>query len=509
MRLIKCDTIEMESFEISKMPPYAILSHTWDEDEVTFDEFRNQDTRRLRRGWHKVEAACRMAEANKLQYVWVDCCCINKNSSAELSEAITSMFTLYGLSAECYAYLSDYEIPTEEGSRINITTCRWFTRGWTLQELLAPVKISFFDQHWRFVGTKHLLSAQISEKTHIDQEILENNAFEYLRGLLDACTVAMRMSWAATRETKRPEDMAYCLLGVFGIITPMLYGEGGEKAFIRLQEEIIKDSNDMTIFAWKQASTNMVIYNIATCDTSTPWRGILAISPREFIDGHKICCPRGHDQNPEYTMTNKGLRIRTRLTRAGERRYLMPLNCCTYGDARPLHILLQNQGHGGSDVLARIEPERLLRRAFREYVRFPTEEDHSIYITKRSSGQEKWATQVNRNFAFRIRYEYKKTSYKCEVTTIEPHSRWDKEHSIFVTATSEHATFTAFHRVTWFSRTGATGQFAIICGLEGAAEPWYCIATPNRLVYEAVEAKNMALSSPRILEKSSSFALRA
>jgi hypothetical protein len=230
MRLINCETMKLEFFDNSEAPPYAILSHTWENEEVSFEDFHDEEKRENKKGWQKIAAICLMAQINGLSHAWVDCCCIDKRSSAELSEAINSMFVWYGLSAECYAYLSDYEDPSKDCSLAQIASCRWFTRGWTLQELIAPNTITFYDRTWTRIGTKMDLSSQIAQLTHIDAEILTNTRFEYLRGLLDSCTIAMRMSWAATRTTRRPEDMAYCLLGLFGISTPMLYGEGGERA---------------------------------------------------------------------------------------------------------------------------------------------------------------------------------------------------------------------------------------------------------------------------------------
>jgi hypothetical protein len=169
-----------------------------------------------------------------------DCtrCCIDKGSSAELSEAINSMFRWYERAVVCYVYLSD--IHSTEASDIN--TAKWFRRGWTLQELLAPATVRFYTASWNFIGTKLDLISTITSVTGIDADTL--------RGAdLDHISIAKKMSWAATRETTRVEDGAYCLLGIFDVNMPLLYGEA-ERAFQRLQEEILKVSNDQSLFAW-------------------------------------------------------------------------------------------------------------------------------------------------------------------------------------------------------------------------------------------------------------------
>ena len=168
------------------------------------------------------------------QFGTADLCCIDKTSSAELSEAINSMYRWYQESGVCYAYLAD--VPPNAFSK-----SRWFTRGWTLQELIAPSTVIFLDQKWQEIGTKSSLQRVISEITGIPTDIL-------LGGDLEDASIAQRMSWASKRETTRVEDAAYCLMGIFSIHMPMLYGEG-ERAFIRLQEEIMRVSDDHSLFA--------------------------------------------------------------------------------------------------------------------------------------------------------------------------------------------------------------------------------------------------------------------
>lgn len=162
----------------------------------------------------------------------------------KLSEAINSTFSWYQGAQVCYAYLSDVTwSPTGDSRRSRFTQSRWFTRGWTLQELLAPQTLIFYDAHWFPLGSKADRSLGIKAATGISAEYLTGK-----KRLHDA-SIAQRMSWAANRQTQRKEYIAYSLLGIFGVNMPMLYGEGA-KAFIRLQEEIIKESRDLSIFAW-------------------------------------------------------------------------------------------------------------------------------------------------------------------------------------------------------------------------------------------------------------------
>jgi hypothetical protein len=243
MRLINCKTLKLEFKELQDAPPYAILSHTY--GGVTFADF-NQTGREKLVGWEKITLTCQQALQDSLEYAWVDTCCIDKSSSAELSQSINSMFKWYAHSHKCYAFLTDYSC--SESTDEDFAKCNWFSRGWTLQELIAPSTVMFFDKQWQYIGTKKDLNRQISQNININGDILTMTGFDAIRTRLYACSVAQRMSWAATRKTKREEDIAYCLLGIFGISMPMLYDEGG-RAFMRLQEEIIKETNDMTLFA--------------------------------------------------------------------------------------------------------------------------------------------------------------------------------------------------------------------------------------------------------------------
>lgn len=192
----------------------------------------------------KIKHFCRVARDAGFWLAWNDACCIDKSSSAELFEAINSMFEWYRLSDMCYVYLadvSDGDAPQHDYSKLREST--WHGRGWTLQELIAPEQIVFLTQTWNFLGTKMSLAKTLESITGVDFDILVG------RTTLDSVSVARRMSWAAKRYTTRVEDRAYSLLGIFGLHMSPIYGEG-KNAFIRLQEEIIRTIPDQSIFAW-------------------------------------------------------------------------------------------------------------------------------------------------------------------------------------------------------------------------------------------------------------------
>ncbi|KAI0182907.1 heterokaryon incompatibility protein-domain-containing protein [Xylaria flabelliformis] len=277
---------------------YVILSHAWEYgEEVQFDEFKNR-TAKKKRGWDKIRKLCQLAKGEGYQFAWCDTCCINKTSSAELTEAINSMFPWYAAADICYVYLADYDHSNPDSE---LRASRWFTRGWTLQELIAPAEVRFYDASWITIGSKATLSKEISDITGIKEYILRALNDQNLEDFLSQVPIAARMSWAARRETTRIEDMAYCLLGIFGVNLPLLYGEG-ERAFIRLQEEIVKNNNDLSLFAWKLSE-----WEIA--DLFDSYCGVFARHPRNFLYSGGIVLVRDVMYNPDFSMSNKGVKI--------------------------------------------------------------------------------------------------------------------------------------------------------------------------------------------------------
>ncbi|KAI4190564.1 MAG: hypothetical protein L6R41_000716 [Letrouitia leprolyta] len=288
MRLIHTSTLRPHNFYEQSIPPYAVLSHTWTDEEITLQELE-QPSKHSQLGYAKVSTCCALALKEGWQYVWIDTCCIDKTSSAELSEAINSMYQWYKNAEVCYVYLVDVDWdPAISSDYGGFCRSRWFTRGWTLQELLAPASVVFYDRCWEEIGTRLSLQTQISTATCIPV----NNLKEPARA-----SVAAKMSWAAQRKTTRIEDIAYCLLGLFGVNMPLLYGEGS-KAFMRLQEMILLNTSDESLFAWEWKN-----YSFGKI-------GILAHSPEVFSDSGDIISindPRLY-RRPSV-VTNKGLEI--------------------------------------------------------------------------------------------------------------------------------------------------------------------------------------------------------
>jgi hypothetical protein len=291
MRLIEARTLSLREFYGDSIPQYAILSHAWGDEEVTFKDWEDLGRASKKAGYAKIKGACAKALEYGLEWVWVDTNCIDKTSSTELTEAINSMFDWYARSKLCFAFLVD--VPSNDGPLDNISHSRWWTRGWTLQELVAPSRLIFYAADWTLLGDRDgELVGMVSETTGIDHH--------YFGGpdrAKSAC-IALKMSWLAKRTTTRIEDMAYCMLGLFDISMPLLYGEGS-KAFTRLQHEILRASNDHTIFCWTW-----------TVSVPSDWVSLLAPSPSQFKSSEIFRPNRAPNEVSIYSMTNAGLSIR-------------------------------------------------------------------------------------------------------------------------------------------------------------------------------------------------------
>ncbi|KAF4439410.1 beta transducin [Fusarium acutatum] len=298
MRLLDANTFEVVKFMNHNVPKYVILSHTWvTGEEVTFQDMQNKKGME-RSGYNKIKQACALALENGYGYAWVDTCCIDKTSSAELSEAINSMMSWHERAEICYTYLADVPPGTNILEPESLfAKSRWFERGWTLQELIAPSRLIFVYEDWSVMSERDGIVDLITQITGIDQAFLSAPTSDcLLQSRLHAASIAEKMSWASERKTTRIEDTAYCLLGIFGINMPLLYGEG-TNAFLRLQEEIMKRSDDQTLLAWHLPEDGP--------DES----GVLATSPAAFANCKDfIPCDVGMP-TPPYQITNKGLRI--------------------------------------------------------------------------------------------------------------------------------------------------------------------------------------------------------
>ncbi|KAI1342779.1 heterokaryon incompatibility protein-domain-containing protein [Xylariaceae sp. FL0016] len=235
---------------------YAILSHRWVGHEITFEQIqkftsqlqnqKDQPTVQLA----KIRGACDRAREQGIKWMWIDTCCIDKSSSSEETEVLNSMFRWYRDAKLCITLFNDVRFspqnPREntfdriEGGASSV----WFTRGWTLQELLAPKYMQFYDMDWQYMGTKAELAHLLARITRIDVSYLTGE-----RHFSSAC-IASKMSWMASRITQRPEDMAYSMLGIFDVFLTPRYGEG-MRAFMRLQQHLLSTLTDESLFAWK------------------------------------------------------------------------------------------------------------------------------------------------------------------------------------------------------------------------------------------------------------------
>lgn len=341
MWLLNTKTEKIQFVADPELCQYAILSHTWRrEGEPTFQDYMSlpvmsgrvaKEERLSKRvnpvkeeRFAKVRETCRLARARNIPYAWIDNICIDKTSSAELTEAINSMFRWYKNAAVCFAYLADLPVGREKDLLQTLSLCHWFRRGWTLQELVAPQTVEFYDEAWNLRGDKHGLCELLSAITRIDEDVLRDSS------LLRNIPVARRMSWASRRQCTRIEDVAYSLFGIFDIHMPLIYGEG-DKAFIRLQEAIAHDSTDLSLFAWTSLDNNYA---------RQAHHGLFARSPTDFRHCDKllrILSPVTPTE--EYSITNKGIRLTARMNEGespdGEKDFLLNLDCLDSSRQQP------------------------------------------------------------------------------------------------------------------------------------------------------------------------------
>ncbi|PSN66247.1 hypothetical protein BS50DRAFT_410470 [Corynespora cassiicola Philippines] len=455
MRLVNVETLEIGFFHENNVPEYAILSHTWGDDEVSYQEMlwinkmrtmvefvssqgsqatqdgsRNDqpafmlatleimvrgnwnpgralpdtsETALMKRyGWAKIIKSAKEAKGLGYNHIWIDTCCIDKTSSAELQESINSMYGYYQRAAVCLVYLNDIE---RDGSQDlsdffihAYTTCRWATRGWTLQELIAPKAVRFYLKDWSYLGDKIDFLKELSSSSGIPVFILEN-------GDLHEVSIAGRMAWARNRVTTRSEDLAYCLLGIFDIQMPLLYGEG-DKAFIRLQEEILKTTDDYSIFAWTTDK----------CEKST-YRGLLARSPAEFICGVDR-------ENVPSTLpiipTPLGLRLQLEfLPDPLDRSRSLAMIRATNDMNQRLAIRIKCLD--GADQCARVDAGSLV-----EIDDWPTGQLRTIYVRQKLSIPQSFFTPEMERIHLRRRHSAQWVP-PVRVTGVYPPEQWDGE----------------------------------------------------------------------------------
>lgn len=369
MRLLDVHSYSLLTPEDSVGKRYVIVSHRWlpGGSEIIFADMpgltaahRASGAPRAppgkERSLDKLRGACETVRADRelaarsVHHVWLDTVCIDKSSSAELSESLNSMYAWYRDAERCLTYLSDYHRPPGAARSPGddddaFTGSVWFERGWTLQELVAPSRVDFYDAEWRRFGDRASLAGALERRTGVQRALLQPRGAT--ETLMRQAGVAHRMSWAARRQTFSKEDMAYCLMGIFGVNMAVLYGEGMEGAFRRLQEEIIKFSDDHSIFAWTTDDEQ----------ASDDGHGLLAPSPKCFAETGSFA--RGEGSGP-YVLTNKGLEISLRMFEIERDVFIASLDLYADRD-HCVGVYLRRESQRGGNQYRRIRAGKLCK----------------------------------------------------------------------------------------------------------------------------------------------------
>lgn len=263
MWLIETSTFRLSEFTTS-VPSYATLSHVTEEDEAPHESPGHIRREICNRSRKTVERACVQARTAGISWLWNYATCVDRYSWAAQSEAINSLAQIYRGCEYTIIYLADlvFELVGHETLGERLADCRWFKNIWSIPQIIFSRAAFFFSTDWTQIGTKISLLPLISAIIGIDKPALDDS------DCLEDYSIAKRMSWASRMTTTRTEDSAYALLGLFDVSLPIIHGEG-QKAFFKLQEEILKDTNDFSLFAW---------------DSPVPqeYTGLLAPSPACF-----------------------------------------------------------------------------------------------------------------------------------------------------------------------------------------------------------------------------------
>ncbi|KAK4978659.1 hypothetical protein LTR42_001159 [Elasticomyces elasticus] len=366
MRLINTDTLKLHDFiDADCAPKYAILSHRWGDEEVSYKAWRKDRCRVNSKGYVKILDACAFAHERCQAWLWVDTCCIDKESSQDLSEAINSNVTA-----------TEPTVCLEQFRQSDI-----FNRGWTLQELIAPERVVFVSSSWDIIGLKYppnhsasevnyigstgspkvRLTEELHALTRVPVDVLAHSEIRF------KYSVAQRMSWVSRRTTTRLEDIAYCLLGLFDINMPLLYGER-QGAFLRLQREIFARSEDETMLAWPRdlfvGSAEMIaLHNGAQTQTQAKIAdlesGIFASRPGRFVRSDQTRVASTIDRCPLH-LTGNGMQItvnqgtQSRVYRSNKDPWLARLFLDAHDDAAPWAASTRSDvGIGGAHPYSR------------------------------------------------------------------------------------------------------------------------------------------------------------
>jgi hypothetical protein len=508
IRLLHIRTKEFKEFhDLESVPLYAILSHRWMHAQ------RNGKYRALElshaeflagtgddRGYEKIDKACEAVRdlshklELELQWIWIDSCCIDKSINEELTEAINSMYEWYAKSYVCIAYLDDAD-PFGEANPSG-----WFKRGWTLQELIAPERVLFYNKNWIGCGSRNEYSPgpygehsfqdrsqEIATITRIDGTLLKLTKRKEIKRRLDSIPACQKMSWASDRETTKDEDMAYCLIGIFDIPHMHLKRGEGRRAFIRLQEEIIKQSNDLTLFAWKLSGDSRDACLDDNClsledlrqgapenapffDSSpkSDLHGVFACGPSHFRLSSRIEPTQLAVYNNELTITSRGVKLITPLLGSGPfLPFKMPLYCTDGGSSKLLAMELRLLG---GSIYARTNCTRL-PLLHKDAKVVPNQDDvflaHNIQRFQGCAGEmHKHAIHLPETILGSL-----------ERVHVSPGYLWSSKHNLVITNGCRFFVGYAKYELK-LNRVSASGTFAVnlIFGLDHLQRPWFCLS---------------------------------
>ncbi|KAK5704365.1 hypothetical protein LTR97_003383 [Elasticomyces elasticus] len=460
MRLIEVNTFKMREFSRQEtIPEYAILSHRWGDDEVDFKAFQDLDRASNIRRFDKIQGLCEQAKRDRINYVClpylciperlagliafrVDTACIDKSSSWEYDEAINSIYRWYAEAKICYVYLFDVpeNCATLQDPKLQPSQPRldwssfessvWFQRVWTLQELIAPEDVCFFNHDWRFIGALASMIERVSRITNIPTRVLDHSQ--------RPCdfSIAQKLSWAAMRTTTFPEDEAYALFGILEVNMPPVRNEG-QGAFLRLQEYIIERSMDQTIFAWDVPQPR-------PGEDYVPSDRLLAPSPRCFFNGSRIRRRSDGPVEAAYELNNKGLEIKLPILRTmyGDDirpSYTLGVLDCEYQDSSQTLALIMSPHptHGDSSLeyyvsgsFATQGGRRIYSRLSQVSERAHTARAKHVTITKdRQSQKYMKALGANDPSCFAVKLTSNELNQRLTLRDFFPRVCWDPSSS--------------------------------------------------------------------------------
>lgn len=263
MLLLHTASLELCEFG-SDAPPYGTFSARWEDDTLGHEDLPSPQTAHQRPAFQALQRACSECQNHGLQWLWNDAVCINRRSIDALSKTLNSLAEIYRKSRLCIVYLHD--LFDTEASHFDVerglSSCSWIKHVWMLPQLIFSTVLQFYDAQWMHIGSKRQLSAELSRITAIEEGVLDGSES------LEDYPNCVKMSWAAGLSAEAIEDVAYSLLAVFNVNMTIRYGEGME-SFLRLQEEILKNTDDYSLLAWQPIPNQS-------------YRGLLAHSPLEY-----------------------------------------------------------------------------------------------------------------------------------------------------------------------------------------------------------------------------------